>query len=330
MSFENPAAKIFANILTDLPMHTVFKKISRFLILGLCFWLPAERKIRLERRLRGKEEFRKLQQADCVVVSFGKSGRTWLRVLLSRFYQLKHGLAENNLIGFDNLHRKNTAIPRIFFTHDNYLKDYTGNVDSKKDYYGKKVILLARNPLDTTVSQYFQWKFRMRPGKKALNDYPDHGMDLEIFPFMMDRDAGLPKVIDYLNLWAREAGKCSDFLLVRYEDMRADTAGTLKRIVDFIGTPGTPEEIAGAVEFASVENMRQMETGRTFWMSGSRMVAKDASNPDSFKVRKAKVGGYRDYFDDEQVRAMHELVRKDLAPFYDFPLEELQAASQGS
>jgi len=308
-------------------MHTVFKKVSRFLILGLCFWMPAQRKIRLERWLRGREEFYKLERADCVVVSFGKSGRTWLRVLLSRFYQLKHDLPEHNLIGFDNLHRKNAAIPRIFFTHDNYLKDYTGNADSKKDYYGKKVILLARNPLDTTVSQYFQWKFRMRPGKKALNDYPEHGSDVDIFPFMMDREAGLPKVIDYLNLWAREAPKCADFLLVRYEDMRADTAGTLQRILKFIGTPGTPEQIRGAVEFASVENMRAMETKRTFRMSGSRMVAKDASNPDSFKVRKAKVGGYRDYFDDAQVLEMQALVKKELADFYDFPLEELKAAS---
>lgn len=306
-------------------MHTVFKKVSRFLILGLCFWLPAERRIRLERWLRGREEFYKLQRADCVVVSFGKSGRTWLRVLLSRFYQLKHGLPEHNLIGFDNLHRKNAAIPRIFFTHDNYLKDYTGNADSKKDYYGKKVILLARNPLDTTVSQYFQWKFRMRPGKKSLNAYPEHGLELGVFPFMLDPDAGLPKVIDYLNLWAREAPKCANFLLVRYEDMRADTEGTLKRIVDFIGTPGTPEQIAGAVEFASVENMRAMETKRTFWKSGSRMVAKDASNPDSFKVRKAKVGGYRDYFDDAQVRELQELVRSQLDSFYDFPLDELQS-----
>ena len=326
MSKLRARAKVFANNLTAFQMHTVFKKISRFLVLGFCFWLPAERRIRLERRMRGKEEFRKLELADCVIVSFGKSGRTWLRVLISRFYQLKHNLPEHHLIGFDNLHRKNAAIPRIFFTHDNYLKDYTGNADSKRDYYGKKVILLARNPLDTTVSQYFQWKFRMRPGKKSLNDYPEHGTDLGIYPFMMDADAGLPKVIDYLNLWAREAPKCADFLLVRYEDMRADTAGTLKRIVDFIGTPGTDEQIADAVQFASVENMRAMETKRTFWMSGSRLVAKDASNPDSFKVRKAKVGGYRDYFDDAQLREMHALVKKDLAEFYDFPLEEPQAS----
>jgi hypothetical protein len=111
-----------------------------------------------------------------------------------------------------------------------------------------------------------------------------------------------------------------DFLLVRYEDMRADTAGTLKRILDFVGTPGNDEQIRSAVEFASVENMRNMELKRTFWLSGSRMVAKDKDNPNSFKVRKAKVGGYRDYFDDAQVSELEAMVRKDLLPFYDFPL----------
>ena len=86
-------------------------------------------------------------------------------------------------------------------------------------------------------------------------------------------------------------------------------------VVKFIGTPGTAEQIRGAVEFASVENMRAMETKGTFWKSGSRMVAKDASNPDSFKVRKAKVGGYRDYFDDAQVLEMQALVKRELAAF---------------
>ena len=52
------------------------------------------------------------------------------------------------------------AIPSIFFTHDNYLEDYTGNLDSKADFYGKRVVLLVRNPKDVAVSQYFQWKYR--------------------------------------------------------------------------------------------------------------------------------------------------------------------------
>jgi hypothetical protein len=299
-------------------MHTVIKKLTRFLVLGLLFFLPKEKKIRIDRWLRGKEEFRKLRLADCVIVSFGKSGRTWVRVMLSRFYQLKHGLSARHLIGFDNLHNKNAAIPRLFFTHDNYIKDYTGNRDSKADFYGKKVVLLVRDPFDTAVSQFFQWKYRMRPGKKALNQYPQHGSDTSVFDFVMDEDAGLPKIIDYLNLWASESSKIKDLLIVRYEDLRADTAQALERIVNFIGTPGSEADIRAAVEFASVENMRMMEEKKTFWLSGSRMVAKDRKNPNSYKVRKAKVGGYRDYFDDQQIAAMQQLVAERLDPVFGY------------
>jgi hypothetical protein len=299
-------------------MHTFIKKLTRFLVLGLLFFLPRKRKIRIERWLRGKEEFRKLRLADCVIVSFGKSGRTWVRVMLSRFYQLRHGLSTRQLIGFDNLHKKDPAIPRLFFTHDNYIKDYTGNRDSKADYYDRKVILLVRDPLDTAVSQYFQWKYRMRPGKKSLNQYPDHGSDTSVYDFVMDSDAGLPKIIDYLNLWATEASRIGSLLVVRYEDLRDDTADVLQRMLDFIGTPGNDEQIRMAVEFASVDNMRQMEEKRTFWLSGSRMVAKDRKNPNSYKVRKAKVGGYRDYFEDAQIERMQQLVAQRLDPMFGY------------
>ncbi|MEE9494790.1 MAG: sulfotransferase domain-containing protein [Gammaproteobacteria bacterium] len=274
--------------------------------------------MRVDRWLRGKEEFRKLKLADAVIVSFGKSGRTWLRVMLSRFYQVKHGLSERHLIGFDNLHKKNSAIPKLFFTHDNYIKDYTGNVDNKSDFYHKKVVLLVRNPLDIAVSQFFQWKYRMRPGKKTLNQYPEHGTDVEIYDFVMDQASGLPKIIDYLNLWSTEAKDIENLLIVRYEDMRSDTDTALERIVEFLGTPGDTDEISEAIRFASVENMRNMETKRTFWLSGSRMVAKDKNNPNSFKVRKAKVGGYRDYFDDEQIANMDALVQTKLDPVFGY------------
>lgn len=311
-------------------MHTVIKKISRFLILNAVFFLPREKKIRIERWLRGKEEFRKLRQADAVIVSFGKSGRTWLRVLLSRFYQLRHGLSERHLIGFDNLHRRNKAIPKLFFTHDNYLKDYTGNSDSKADFYASKVVLLARNPLDVAVSQFFQWKYRMRPGKKALNKYPEHGSAIGIFDFVMAQDSGLIAVINYLNLWASEAQSIKDLLIVRYEDLRGDTVATLTKIVNFLDTPGSRQQIEDAIDFASVENMRQMEQQRTFWLSGSRMRAKDRNDPNTYKVRKAKVGGYKDYFDERQLQTLHEIVADRLHPMFGYgeaAEQELQALS---
>jgi hypothetical protein len=247
-------------------------------------------------------------------VSFGKSGRTWLRVLLSRFYQVRHGLAERHLIGFDNLHRKNQAIPKIFFTHDNYLKDFTNNADNKSDYYDKKVILLVRNPADVAVSQFFQWKYRMRKAKKVINAYPEGMEDVPLFDFVMRPDAGLPKIVDFMNIWARDLGRMKDVLIVRYEDMRAQPEQTLSRILDFMGTPGTPEEVHEAVEFASVENMRNLEQKRVFWLSGGRMLAKDRNNLNTYKVRRAKVGGYREDFDAEQLAQIDSYIANHLLP----------------
>jgi len=229
-------------------MHVILKKIIREITLLLMFFSSEEKKIAVERWLRGREESRKLKQADCVVISFGKSGRTWLRVMLSRFFQVRHGLSEKNLIGFDNLHRKNSEIPAIFFTHDNYLKDYTGHSQTKEDYYDKKVVLLVRDPRDVAVSQYFQWKFRMRARKKNLNQYPGHQEDISIYDFIMDPQAGLPKIIDFMNLWAHEMPQIKNILVVRYEDMRVQTADVLEKIVDFMGTPGTGEQIREAVD----------------------------------------------------------------------------------
>jgi hypothetical protein len=303
-------------------LHFLWKRIHREVVLALAYFLPPERKRLLERRLRGKEEFRKLELADVVVVSFGKSGRTWLRVLLSRFFQLRFGLSPSAFIGFDNLNRKNAGIPRVFFTHDNYLKDFTGNVDSKRDFYGKKVVLLVRQPEDVAVSQYHQWKFRMLPRKKGLNQYPEHGKDVPIFDFAMDENAGLPKVIEFMNGWARELPNLKEILVVRYEDLRRDTAGELKRVLQFMGQTPTEVELKDCVQYASVENMRKLEEKRVFWLAGSRMKPGDKSNPESFKVRRAKVGGYRDYFDDAQVRALNAMVEERLMPGFGYLVSE--------
>jgi hypothetical protein len=294
-----------------------FAKLGRMALVALAFPLPAVRRRAFERRLRGREQVAKLARADAVVVSYGKAGRTWLRVMLSGYYQRRYGLPERSLLGFDNFHRRDARIPRIFFTHDNYIRDYTGHLRSKQEFYGKKVVLLVRSPQDTAVSQFFQWKHRMRPAKKRLNDYPEDA-ETPIFDFVMNPGAGLPKIIDFMNLWAAEAPRVGQLLLVRYEDLRRDPEAELRRIVGFLDGSEDLAAVRHAVEFASVDSMRAMEQRRSFWLAGTRMAAGDRSNPDSFKVRRAKVGGYRDYFDDEQAARIDELVRSKLAPFYGY------------
>ncbi len=295
-----------------------WKKISREAVLKPLWFVSPDKKHRLQRWLRGREQLRTLRKADCVVVSFGKSGRTWLRVMLSRAYQVKHGLPENYLLSFSNLHLANRAIPKIFFTHDNYLKDFSPNADTKADYRDKKVVLLVRHPADVAVSEYHQWRYRMRQYKKALNEYPEHDEEVELFDFVTNRKAGLKRILGFMDSWAEAIPTMPNLLIVRYEDLRADPEDTLGRILDFMGTPGNAEEIREAVSFASFENMKKQEAGQAFRFRGGRYAARDLKNPASFKVRRGKVGGYRDYFSEDELAEIDRIISSRLSSLFGY------------
>jgi hypothetical protein len=50
------------------------------------------------------------------------------------------------------------------------------------------------------------------------------------------------------------------------------------------------------------------------------------NDPNTFKVRKAKVGVYRDYFDDEQVVELNALVDANLLPVFGYTSAEAGCA----
>ncbi|OUW18448.1 MAG: hypothetical protein CBD18_02770, partial [Opitutales bacterium TMED158] len=81
------------------------------------------------------------------------------------------------------------------------------------------------------------------------------------------------------------------------------------------------EAVAGAVEYSSVENMRKLEEKSVFWLAGNRMKPGKKGDPNTYKVRRAKVGGYKDYFNEKETAQIDEYVAKELsAAFgYDVP-----------
>ena len=298
-------------------LQTVHKKLSRKWLHWRMRGQPEAAILKAERKLRGVEQFDKLQRADIVVVSFGKSGRTWLRVMVSHLFRVMYRLPENAIMGFDNFHNLNRAVPKIFFTHDNYIKDFTGDFTSKKPFYAKRLVLLARDPRDVAVSQFFQWKFRIKPSKVTINNYPPQGSDISLFDFVMGDNGGSMKALtDYLNLWATEADKVKAFHLLRYEDLRSDTREELRRLLDFMQVEASDADVAAAVEYSSYENMKKMESKEQFRFAGGRMMPRDKDNPNSYKVRRAKVGGYRDYFTDEEVAAIDARLAAELDPLF--------------
>ncbi|MDG2047126.1 MAG: sulfotransferase domain-containing protein [Halioglobus sp.] len=304
----------------------IIKRLVKWLVRAISVFLPEERAHELQRWRRGREEFWKYNNCQYIFASYGKSGRTWVRVMISRYYQLSYKLPDNILMGFDNFTRLDGDIPKIFFTHDNYLRGYTGNVDSKKDFYRKKTVLLVRNPIDVAVSQFFQWKYRMRTEKKAMNHYPAHEADISVYDFVKDENQGLSHIIEFLNNWATELPKIEHLLVVRYEDLRSNPEQEMAKIVTFLGLEADTDYLLDTAEFASVENLRKKEQDNYFWRSGSRVQAKDVNDPNTFKVRKAKVGGYRDYFDDNQVAELDAMVDSCLLPAFGYTSTEIARA----
>jgi alcohol sulfotransferase len=226
---------------------------------------------------------------------------------------------ENAILGFDNFHNLNREVPKTFFTHDNYIKDFTGDFDTKAPFYDKRVILLARDPRDVAVSQFFQWKFRVKSTKIAINNYPPRGSDISLFDFVMgDNGGSMQAVTDYLNLWAREVDKMECFHLLRYEDLRARPREELRRMLDFMQVDATETQVNAAVDYSSYENMKKMEGSQQLRLAGGRMMPRDKDNPDSFKVRRAKVGGYRDYFTDEEVATIDARLADTLARLFNY------------
>ncbi len=82
--------------------------------------------------------------------------------------------------------------------------------------------------------------------------------------------------------------------LVRYEDMQADTAGTLRRALAFAGRPASDEEIRRAVALADFTQLRQQELDKGF---------REAPRPQSGGsfFRRGEAGAWRDELSAAQI-----------------------------
>ena len=213
---------------------------------------------------------------DVFLVSFPKSGNTWTRFLLANL------MFPDQPATFANIHRlipdptgtskkdfDNLPRPRIIKSHDCF------------DPRFPKVIYIVRDPRDVVVSQYHYH----RRIKKIADDSP---IETFVGRFMAGDTCPHGSWGQNVITWLATRQDASRFLLLRYEDMVADTPRELAKIVAFLGKTASPAQIAQAVERSSAGRMRKLEQTQTDdceLMKGSR---KDLSF-----VRAAGSGGWR-------------------------------------
>ena len=215
-----------------------------------------------------------------IFVSFPKSGRTWLRVMLD-YLQLPLEYSH-----VDSGHQKGIRYDKLDVRPEQYAK--------------QKVILLIRDPRDVVVSGYFQ-------ATRRKNIYSG-----DISQFVRDPNHGIEKIVHFNKLWLAGAETMPDILVVRYEDCHANTAQQLKRIAQALGRIDlSQEEIDAAVEFARFENMRQREArGEFVERYGAALQAKADDDSESFKTRRGKVAGFTDYLSEADIDYCNEVMRR--------------------
>lgn len=295
--------------------------VKKALIIGPTELLPASLRVALRRKYLARLELAKAERASLLIIGHPKSGNTWLKVMLSRLYQVRHGLPASRLINTDEFARRNPAIPRLAATNGCYSYETevgkrlaTGAADNALRH--KPVLILARNPIDIAVSWYYQFTRRQSRAKQELiNHAIAHPIDrktIDMWNFVRHSDIGLPFLIEYLNQWYRNSLSLENALVVRYEDLRSRPAETLAEITRFMGENFSAEEIAEAVEFGAFDNLRKMEASGFFRQGGMRL--RRSGDPTAFKTRRGKVGGYRDEFTPEQVAELEALVAANLEP----------------
>ncbi len=302
-------------------MFNLSDGVKKALILIPTQPLPAKTRVSLRRKYLANLEMAKAQRANFLIIGHPKSGNTWLKVMISRLYQLRYDLPESKLINTDEFARKIPEIPRLAATNAYY--SYEGEVGKllavgapDNPLRHKPVLFLARNPIDIAVSWYHQFTKRQSRAKQELiNHWIENPIDrntVQMWDFVRYSDIGLPSLIEYQNTWVRNVQELEQGLLVKYEELRTEPVPTLLKITRLMGEDFSEEEVRAAVEWGSFDNLQKLETSGTFSQGGMKLV--NANDPSTFKVRRGKVGGYRDDFDPQQVAELEALVRDSILP----------------
>lgn len=230
------------------------------------------------------------------IVSYPKTGRTWLRVLIGKALCDQAHLPERRLMKTESVTAA-AGVSRTRFTHDGAAmskqRPFHELRADKSFYRGRKVLLLTRDIRDTLVSAYFQATKRI------------HVFDGSISDFIRDERFGARKILTFYRQWHEQQNVPEAFLALRYEDLHRDTADALARTLRFLGADRIdPAILETAVRFSTFENLKKIETAHRF--GSGRLAEANPADPESAKVRKGRIGGYIEYLTADDLAYIDE------------------------
>lgn len=249
-----------------------------------------------------------LRKFPNIIVSYPKSGRTWLQKLIIEAVRLETGQTEE----FSDITEASADadIPLILSTHagsswEEWVRDYKSvQKDDWQKYDHAKIIFLVRDPRDVLVSQYHH--IRHRTGyEKFDKNY-----------LVRNPNVGILKIIHFMNKWQRYFETYPEQVFrMSYEDMRKDTEAELIKMFDFWGLKISGSHILQAIENCTLERMKKKEQSHA---DSPWMVTSDKSNSNAFQSRKGMIGEYKEFFDQDDIDYINTQISEHLDPSFGY------------
>jgi len=270
--------------------------VSRFLPAAKSSW-QSRSTARWARR-NFSSRARELSGGDAIVISIPNSGRTWVRTFLCAYFcaRYEHPFSLHPETYHDS------RMPRIIYTHDLYEHStktrWWERVRGKflvppREVKRATIILLARDPRDAFVSHYVEMTRR-------TTETSDELKNRAVGDLLRDQIFGIALIIQTMNEWLKEFAWRPDCILVRYEDLHLTPNEQFRRVLAAVGEtdPQVPH-FENALEFSRFGNMRKMEASLEY--DRQLLQPGDVDDPESYKVRRGKIGGYVDYLDPSDI-----------------------------
>ncbi len=251
------------------------------------------------------------RRPDVYVIGYPKVGNTWFQFMLRRALVDYFGLPEERT--WSVLFEEGPAakgVPLVITTHHmpRYNEEsYRRMVLQTQAVAGRKLILLVREPKDTLVSLYMHNRYRCVP--PLYTGTLDEMVRSEVY--------GIEKYLKFYRAWCDARGAAASFLLVRYEDLKRDTAAVMREALAMVGMEGiSPRQLSRVIEFGSFENMRRMEQQGQVPLETLKRPEDD--RPESFKTRRGIVGGYREHLSAETIAWIDRRTRQEMPALYGY------------
>lgn len=239
---------------------------------------------------------RQLSGGDAILISVPNSGRTWIRTFLAAYFCNRY----SHPFALDPDQYRDPRIPRVTYTHDLYEHHTkTRPWDRIRGKYlvpqgevrRARILLLVRDPRDAFVSHYIELTRRTLETDEELKSQSMGEM-------LRDPIFGIALMIETMNQWLHEFCERPDYTLLRYEDLHADPEKEFNRILAGIGV-NEPERQAfdAALQFSQFGNMKKMEASGQY--DRQLLQPGDVSDPESYKVRRGKVGGFAEHLNSQ-------------------------------